>query len=114
MKSEGLSEARFKRLKAVFNDSLTELYLLFHQAVLLVFITLNKMLQSEEPLIYFLYKCQQWSMNKLASRCVKLDITRNLKVADKFSVSWVPALKSKRKTRINLLDSLPETSSRIS
>ena len=29
-KSEGLSDARFKRLEAAFNDSLTELYLLFY------------------------------------------------------------------------------------
>ena len=48
-KSEGPSDARFKQLEAVFNDSLTKLYLLFYQAVLPVFTTFNKMLQSEEP-----------------------------------------------------------------
>ena len=57
-KSEGLSDARFKRLEAAFNDSLTELYLLFYQTVLPVFTTFNKMLQSEEPFIYLLYKYQ--------------------------------------------------------
>ena len=41
------------------------------------------MLQSEEPLIYLLYKCQQRFMNKLASKFVKLDIIRTLKEANK-------------------------------
>ena len=83
VKSEGLSDARFKRLEAAFNDCLTELYLLFYQAVLPVFTTFNKMLQSEEPLIYLLYKCQQRFMNNLASKFVKPDIIRTLKEANK-------------------------------
>ena len=41
------------------------------------------MLQSEEPLIYLLYKRQQRFMNKLASKFVKPDIIRNLKESNK-------------------------------
>ena len=82
-KSEGLSDARFKQLETAFNDRLTELHLLFYQAVLPVFTTFNKMLQSEEPLIYLLYKRQQRFMNKLASKFVKPDTIRSLKEANK-------------------------------
>ena len=78
-KAKRLSDVRFKRLEAAFNNSLAELYLLFYQAVIPVFTTFNKMLQSEEPLIYFLYKCQKSFMNKPALKFVKPDITRTLK-----------------------------------
>ena len=56
--------------------------MLFYQAVIPVFTTFNKMLQSEEPLIYFLYKCQKSFMNKLALKFVKPDIIRTLKEAN--------------------------------
>ena len=79
-KSEGLSDARFKKLETNFN-SVMELYMLFYQVSLPIFATFN--LQSEEPLMYFPFKCQQKFMNKLASKFVKPDITRTLNEANK-------------------------------
>ena len=49
--SEQESTARFKRLKNAFKDPMTEVYLLFFQAALQIFLQLNLFLQREEPLI---------------------------------------------------------------
>lgn len=49
--SEQESTARFKRLKDAFKDPITEVYLLFFQAALQIFMQLNLFLQREEPLI---------------------------------------------------------------
>ena len=49
--SEQESSARFKRLKDAFSDPLTEVYLLFFQASLQIFLQLNLFLQREDPLI---------------------------------------------------------------
>ena len=49
--SESFADERFKRLQTSFNDLMTEVYLLFHQTVLLCFTSFNKLFQSEEPLI---------------------------------------------------------------
>ena len=53
-KSECESQARFKRLQKVFNDPMTEVYLLFLQSVLPSFTHCNQFLQREEPLIHLL------------------------------------------------------------
>ena len=53
--SENFADRRFIRLQSSFNDPLTEVYLLFYQAVLPCFTNFNKLLQREEPLIYKLY-----------------------------------------------------------
>ena len=58
-----------------------ELYMLLYQVPLPVFATFN--LQSEEPLMYFLFKCQQKFMNKVASKFVKPDIISTLNEANK-------------------------------
>ena len=52
---ENFSHRRFKRVKTSFNDSMTEVYLLFYQVVLPCFINFNKLLQREESLIHKLY-----------------------------------------------------------
>ena len=39
---------RFKRLKSYYSDYMTEIYLLFYQAVLPCFTNFNKLLQHEE------------------------------------------------------------------
>lgn len=49
--SEQESTVRFKRLKDAFKDPMTEVYLLFFQAALQIFLQLNLFLQREEPLI---------------------------------------------------------------
>ena len=86
--------------------------MLFYQAVLPVFTTFNKILQSEEPLIYLLYKCQQRFTNKLTSKFVKLDIICTLKEANK-SFSELDISIGNQKEDNFLLDSPPETSSMI-
>ena len=59
-------ENRFKRLKSDYSDNMTEIYLLFYQAVLPCFTNFNKLLQCEEPLVYKLHKAQQRFICKLA------------------------------------------------
>lgn len=49
--SENDSAARFKRLHTAFSNPMTEVYLLFYQSALQIFINLNLFLQREEPLI---------------------------------------------------------------
>ena len=43
---------RFKHLKNNYSDNMTEIYLLFYQAVLPCFTNLNKIFQREEPPVY--------------------------------------------------------------
>ena len=71
------------------------------------------MLQSEEPLIYLLYKRQQRFMNKLASKFVKPDIIRNLKEANKSFSELDISTENQKEGKIYWSDSLPETSSVI-
>ena len=49
--SENESAARFKRLQTAFSNPMTEVYLLFLQSALQIFVNLNLFLQREEPLI---------------------------------------------------------------
>ena len=48
--SENDSTARFKRLQTAFSNPITEVYLLFLQLALQIFVNLNLFLQREEPL----------------------------------------------------------------
>ena len=72
--SEKFSDQRFKRLKTYFKDPMTSVYLRFYQSTLPVFNNFNKMLQSEEPLIYVMHDHQQKLMVKLASKFIKPEI----------------------------------------
>ena len=47
-------QPRFKRLKAWFEDPMTEVYLKFHQSVIPTFTRFNLTLQREEPSIFLL------------------------------------------------------------
>ena len=49
--SEKSSQARCKSLQAAFQDLMTEIYLLFYQSALQIFIQLNQFLQRGDPLI---------------------------------------------------------------
>ena len=46
-----VSVARFKRLNKLYLDPMTEVYLMFYQSTLQVFISFNKFLQREYPII---------------------------------------------------------------
>ena len=62
--SEDVSAARFKRLQTAFSKPMTEVYLLFLQSALQIFVNLNLFLQREEPLI--------GAMNSSLTRFLKL------------------------------------------
>jgi len=52
----GESTGRCGRLQTLFSTPLTELYLLFFQAALQVFLHFNMFLQREDPLIPIIHK----------------------------------------------------------
>ena len=70
-KSECESQARFKRLQNAFSDPLTEVYLLFFQAVLPCFTHCNLFLQREEPLVHVLHSQLTKLLQKLLGKYVK-------------------------------------------
>ena len=74
--SQKFSDQRFKRLKTYFNkDPMTSVYLRFYQSTLpTYFNNFNKMLQSEEPLIYVMHDLQQKFMIKLSSKFIKPEV----------------------------------------
>ena len=66
-------QARFKRLKKSFQDSMTEIFLYSYQTVLPSFTCFNQLLQRSYPCIFFVYKgC--WSIyKKILSKLLKVD-----------------------------------------
>ena len=70
-KSEDESQARFKRLHNACSDPLTEVYLLFFQAVLPCFIHCNQFLQREEPLVHVLQPQLAKMLQNLIGKYVK-------------------------------------------
>ena len=79
--SENARDARFRQLKSAYEDPMTEVYLLFFQALLPCFTNFNKLLQQEEPLIYQLHDAQQRFLHKLASKFVKPTVIQEHKTA---------------------------------
>lgn len=69
--SENYPGARFQRLKKVFSNPMTEIYLLFMQSILPTFTCTNKFLQREEPLIHCLQPQLISLMKKLLSKFIK-------------------------------------------
>ena len=57
----------------------------FYQSVLPMFTNFSKFLQTEEPLIQFLYDEIQSFMNKLTSKFIKLEVMQQLKQEDHLS-----------------------------
>ena len=51
LSEDGDGKARFKRLKKAFSDPITEVYLLFYQSALQIFMNVNQFLQRQDPLI---------------------------------------------------------------
>ena len=76
---EDFADRRFRFLQTLFNESMTEAYLLFSQAVLPCLTKFNKIIQCEEPLIHKLYNSQQRFMSKLESRFIKPSTSQNHK-----------------------------------
>lgn len=63
---------RFHRLHSAFMNPMTEIFLLFYEAVLPTFVNFNKFLQREEPLMHVLHCQIQSFLTKLASKFVQL------------------------------------------
>ena len=64
----GESASRYVRLQNLFSAPLTELYLLFHQAALQLFLHFNMFLQREDPLIPIIHKQVESFLTKLATK----------------------------------------------
>ena len=65
---------RFERLQNCFSDTKNEIYLLFYGAVLQSFISFNKFLQREDPLIPVISEQIKRFLVKLASKFVVSNI----------------------------------------
>ena len=70
-RSEGMKEARFIRLRMLYENPMFEIYLLFIQAFLPVFTTFNLFLQRDAPQIYILHGQMQNLLKKLLSKFIK-------------------------------------------
>ena len=62
------NKSRFRRLHALFEDPMTEVYLLFYQSSLQVFIQFSMFLQREDPIIPVAYEQTTSFLQKLASK----------------------------------------------
>ena len=92
-------DKRFLRLNEAFSKNVTEFYLIFFQAILPTFTNFEKLLQTEEPLIWCLHDARQPFMNKPVPKFVKSEIMHKLK---DYNLSYYPR-KTKRMTRTWLL-----------
>ena len=61
---------RFVRLCSAFTSPMTEIYLLFYEAVLQTFVNFNKFLQREDPLIPVISEQIESFLTKLASKFI--------------------------------------------
>ena len=68
------SDARFKRLNLHFQESMTEVHLLFYQSVMPAFTESNKLLQSESPLIHRLQICLLRQLKTFLNKFLKPNI----------------------------------------
>jgi hypothetical protein len=62
------NEPRFRRLHSIFEDPMTEVYLLFYQSALQPFIHFNMFLQREDPIIPVVHEQTTLVLQKLASK----------------------------------------------
>ena len=67
------STDRFARLHSAFSKPMTEICLLFYEAVLQTFIHFNLFLQREDPLIPVISEQMDSFLRKLASKFVRVD-----------------------------------------
>ncbi|XP_037835536.1 uncharacterized protein LOC108251778 [Kryptolebias marmoratus] len=79
-KSLNEKQPRFCRLGETFSNPISEVYLLFYQATLPAFTTLNLLLQREQPSIYLLHAEMVKFIQKLCSKFLKPEVLRTLNV----------------------------------
>jgi len=75
------NNARFRRLQEKFEDPLTEVHLLFFQAVLQQFVQVNKFMQWENPLLPIMFDVLHDFLRKLC--CRFLDVKKIKEVGAK-------------------------------
>ena len=71
------STPRFQRVRSMLENPVTEVYLLFYQSALQGFISFNKFLQREDPLIPVIYDQMLSFLKKLASKFVKVSTLKD-------------------------------------
>ena len=77
--SSNIKQARVQRLQKLFDDPLVKVYLLFYQAVLPTFTSLNKFLQRETPCVHLLHDKLDSFVDKLLGKFVKIPVIRRAK-----------------------------------
>ena len=74
--SEEDSNPRFQRLKKLFADPMTEVYLFFYQATLQTFVNFNQFLQREDPIISLVAQQIQSFLLKLVGKFLSTVVIR--------------------------------------
>ena len=74
-----------ERLEILFADPMTEVFLFFYQYALQSFVSFNKYLQREEPLISGLHDQIQQFLARIACTFLQIDFVEN---RDMFSDPW--------------------------
>ena len=78
-KFTGGSCARSSRLQQAYSDPMAEIYLLFYQSALQLFINCNKFLQREDPLIPIMLEQMEGFLKKLFGKFIKVNIIKDAK-----------------------------------
>ena len=81
------SQARFQRLKQHFEDPITEVYLLFYQAVIPAFTTFNRFLQRETPCVHLLHDRLESFLKKLLGKFIKVTALQDVSDVTNFDYS---------------------------
>ena len=71
------TQARMLRLQQQFSKPITEVYLMFYQAVMPIFTSLNKCLQRENPCIHILHNKLSNFFVKILSKFVKIQVIKD-------------------------------------
>ena len=75
------SNTRSERLTTVYSDPMTEVYLMFYQAVLQVYVKFNMFLQREDPLIPVLHNEVNSFLKKLLLKWMQYRLLRKILLA---------------------------------
>ena len=76
-RSESESQARFVRLQSAFDNPMTEVYLLFYEAVLPTFTCLNLLLQREDPCIFLIADAIRSFLKKILAKFVTIQAIKS-------------------------------------
>ena len=87
--------ARSERLTTMYSDPMTEVYLMFYQAMLQVYVRFNTFLWREDPLIPVLHSEVNSFLKKLFSRFIKVGAIQAVK-ADIISIDYENQLPGKK------------------